>query len=92
MADTTEPSISPSRPSLTDVLAVVVVVQLLVWSMTACLMDGGVVCGRFSRLLVGYWLLGGMIRLIGGGVAFKWMVAATGWSFPVAYVIWERVG
>ena len=61
------------------------IVHLFVWSLTAALLDGGVVCGMYSRLLAAYWLIVGSFRLfrVVRGRSFDRVLIATAW-LPVA--------
>jgi hypothetical protein len=64
-----------------EAVVVVAVMQALIWLVSAALLDGGVVCGLYSRLLVAYWttvsLLG--VARVARGRSLGRMVAISGW-------------
>jgi len=85
---------TPGRSRLREVILVVVTVQLIVWLLTACLLDGGMLCGRYSLTVLLYWLFVAATGMVWGtrGPAVRRVIAASGWVPPAGCLGWVCCG
>ena len=83
-----ERTIGPSPVAQAVVTAVVI--QGIVWCITGLILDGGVVCALYTRVVALYWAAIVLLWLarFARGRALAQVVAVTGWMAPAGFLLW----